>query len=154
METQYDSRVDTYEHIGKVNSYMLDCAINLANRGSAHDQSKLVSPEKEAFDQLPAKLKDFAYGSEEYKAALRELKPALEHHYAQNTHHPEHFKDGVGGMSLFDLIEMLMDWKAASERMKDGGNIARSIEINEERFGINPQLARIMRNTVAEMGWK
>jgi Family of unknown function (DUF5662) len=152
--SNYDSRIDTYPHIARVNELLGVCATKLIERGNAHDRSKLESPEKEAFDTLPAKLKDFKYGSDEYKAALKELGPALDHHYAQNTHHPEHFKDGVNGMSLFDVIEMVMDWKAGSERMKDGGNIARSIEINTERFGINPQLAAIMRNTVAEMGWK
>lgn len=150
----YDSRIDTYEHIGRVNELMGVCATNVIERGAVHDQSKLISPEKESFDSLVPKLKEMAYGSPEYKAALAELKPALEHHYAANHHHPEHFKDGVAGMSLFDVLEMLMDWKAASERMKDGGNIARSIEINTERFGIAPQLAQILKNTVAEMGWK
>lgn len=150
----YDSRIDTYEHITRVRALMSDCASNIVARGDDHDKSKLVSPEKEAFDALVPKLKDFAYGSEEYRACLREMKPALEHHYAANCHHPEHFKAGIDGMSLFDLLEMLMDWKAASERMKDGGNIARSIEINTERFGIAPQLASVLKNTVAEMGWK
>ena len=30
------------------------------------------------------------YGSDEYKACLTEMKPALDHHYAANRHHPEH----------------------------------------------------------------
>ncbi len=150
----YDSRIDTHEHINRVNTLMSECATNMLVRGVTHDKSKLISPERELFDSLVPKLKDFAYNSPEYKACLADLKPALEHHYAQNTHHPEHFAKGVDGMSLFDLVEMLMDWKAASERMKDGGNIARSIEINTDRFSINPQLAQILRNTVAEMGWK
>lgn len=153
-QPQYDSRIDTYAHIARVRELMNECAKKTIDRGDAHDQSKLVSPEKEAFDALVPKLKDFAYGSDEYRACLREIKPALEHHYAQNCHHPEHFKDGIAGMSLFDLVEMLMDWKAASERMKDGGNIARSIETNTERFTISPQLNQVLKNTVAEMGWK
>lgn len=152
--TTYDSRIDTYEHISRVRALMSDCATNIIARGDEHDKSKLISPEKDAFDVLTPRLKDFAYGSEEYKASLRELKPAIEHHYAANHHHPEHYDKGIAGMSLFDCVEMLMDWKAASERMKDGGNIARSIEINTERFEISPQLASILRNTVSEMGWK
>lgn len=154
MNQPYDSRIDTHEHIARVRALMSDCAHNVITRGDVHDASKLIAPEKEFFDSLVPKLKDFAYGSEDYKACLKELQPALEHHYAANHHHPEHFKDGVAGMSLFDILEMLMDWKAASERMKDGGNIARSIEINTERFTIHPQLAAILKNTVSEMGWK
>ena len=84
---------------------------------------------------------------------MAELGPALAHHYAANRHHPEHFANGVDGMNLFDVIEMLMDWKAATERMKDGGNIRRSLTINTGRFHLSPQTAAILRNTIEYMGW-
>jgi hypothetical protein len=42
---------------------------------------------------------------------------------------------------------MLCDWKAASERTKDG-DFAKSIEIGIERFKIDPQLAAILRNSI------
>lgn len=150
----YDSRVDTREHIQKVHGYLLDSAGIIANRGEIHDASKLVDPEKSAFDVLTPKLKEMAYGSEEYRACLREMKPALAHHYASNSHHPEHFNNGVSGMSLFDVVEMLMDWKAATERMKDGGDIYKSINYNAGRFAITPQLSQVLWNTAYEMGWE
>jgi len=46
------------------------------------------------------------------------MKPAIEHHYKNNRHHPEHFNNGIDEMNLVDLIELLCDWKAASERNK------------------------------------
>lgn len=49
-------------------------------------------------------------------------------------------------LDLFDLIEMLFDWKASSER-HNNGNILKSIEINAGRFEISPQLAKIFENT-------
>jgi hypothetical protein len=55
-------------------------------------------------------------------------------------------------MSLLDLLEMLCDWKAASERHADG-DIARSLRINRERFGIDGQLAAILENTAVELQW-
>jgi hypothetical protein len=58
----------------------------------------------------------------------------------------------VDGMSLLDVVEMLMDWKAASERHADG-DIWTSIDHNEQRFNLSPQLASILRNTAKEMGW-
>jgi len=122
-------------------------------RGLVHDASKLLEPEKTTFDTCTLKLKSMAYGSAEYKAALDELKPALDHHYANNSHHPEHYPNGIEGMSLFDVMEMFMDWKAATERMKNGGDIRRSLEINTERFKIDRQLATILVNTIREMGW-
>ena len=53
-------------------------------------------------------------------------------------------------MNLFDLIEMLVDWKAASER-HNNGNIRKSIEINGNRFNMSPQLIRIFENTVKDL---
>jgi hypothetical protein len=53
-------------------------------------------------------------------------------------------------MNLLDLVELLVDWKAASERHNDG-NIRKSIEINKTRYGIDSQLVKIFENTVKEM---
>lgn len=153
MEPAYDSRADTLAHIQRVKDLLFDCRLNLSNRGDDHDLSKLEEPEKSVFDACTAKLKAMAYGTPEYKEALKELGPALQHHYEANSHHPEHFANGVDGMSLFDVLEMLMDWKAATERMKDGGDIHRSLEINTGRFNLSPQLASILLNTITEMQW-
>lgn len=152
-EPAYDSRADTLAHIKRVNELLVKCAIDLQKRGMTHDDSKLVEPEKSGFDACTLKLKSLTYGSDEYKAALVELKPTLDHHYAANSHHPEHFSTGIQGMSLFDVMEMLMDWKAATERMKDGGDIRRSLEINKKRFNIEPQLEGVLYNTIIQMGW-
>jgi hypothetical protein len=56
-------------------------------------------------------------------------------------------------MSLLDILEMLCDWKAATERMKDGGDLKSSIVINRERFGMDELLTCILMNTAKEMGW-
>lgn len=152
--TPYDSTADTLAHIRRVNDLLLTACAGLQFRAKVHDNSKLVEPEKSTFDACTIKLKAIPYGSDEYKAALAELKPALDHHYAANPHHPEHHANGMDGMSLFDVVEMLMDWKAATERMKNGGDIWRSLEINRDRFKISPQLESILANTIREMGWK
>jgi hypothetical protein len=109
-----DSRIDTYQHIQTVQRFMGHAIRNLLDRQRVHDQSKLVSPEKEAFDELTPKLAGLTYGSDEYRACLRSMKPAISHHHAANSHHPEHFADGIKGMSLLDLVELICDWKAAT----------------------------------------
>lgn len=78
---------------------------------------------------------------------MKGLKPALDHHYANNMHHPEAHENGIDGMTLYDIVEMFLDWRAAVER-HDDGDIMKSIEHNEKRFKINPQLSQIFRNTV------
>lgn len=205
MTPEHDSRDDTLAHIHRVRELLAQCRDNLIVRSDKHDASKLEEPEKSAFDRLKAlSLSGMAYGSDEYRACLRAEKPAIEHHYKANSHHPEfypkedggqlafmlrataeaqkeqanaaigtepeaaklllsvakflrasadHMEAEINGMSLFDVLEMLMDWKAATERMKDGGDIHRSLEINTDRFKLSPQLASILANTIREMGW-
>ena len=136
----------TYKHISRIRNLINICCIELMKRGESHDQSKLVNPEIELFTEYTPKLANCTYGSDEYKQFLGNMKPALDHHYANNRHHPEHFKNGVDEMNLIDMVEMLCDWKAASERHNDG-NIRKSIENNANRFNMSPQLVKIFENT-------
>jgi hypothetical protein len=156
-----DSRVATYEHILIVQSKLALVIGDLMGRQLLHDQSKLASPEVEAFDEFTPKLATSTYGSEEYKSYLAAMKPALDHHYRMNSHHPEHFAfefgelnpqlvangEAIRDMSLLDLMEMLADWLAASMRHKDG-SISKSIEINQKRFGYSDELKQILINTL------
>lgn len=148
----YDSKIETLEHIKQVNTFMLDLARQLISRASVHDASKLLSPEKEAFDLVTPQLKNLTYGSEEYKASLDVLGEALKHHYAENEHHPEHYENGIDDMTLIDLVEMLCDWKAATLRHADG-DLYDSICKNQQRFKISQQLGQILINTAKAEGW-
>ena len=149
--SNYDSREDTTKHIMRVRKLVRRFRHLLNVRSINHDDSKMSSPEKETFDRVTPKLKSLTYGSAEYRKTLAEMKTALEHHYANNRHHPEHFENGIDEMTLVDVVEMLCDWKAASER-HDDGDIMKSIEINQERFNLSDQLANILKNTVLDMG--
>lgn len=146
----YDSTKDTLLHIKRVNELLLEFTKHLITRAQVHDQSKLESPEKEAFDIYTPKLAKLTYGSDEYKEALAGLGPALKHHYENNSHHPEFYGTGIKGMNLLDLVEMFFDWKAASERHEDG-DIMKSIDINQKRFEIPGELAQIFKNTANDM---
>jgi hypothetical protein len=147
----YDSAADTLRHIRRVNALLLDLATKLLERAAAHDESKLEAPEKAMFDEFTPLLRTLTYGSPEYDAARAAMGEALRHHYAHNSHHPEHYAAGINGMSLLDLVEMLVDWKAAGERHADG-DMAKSLEINRSRFG-EADLWLILQNTAREMGW-
>ena len=142
-----DSRIDTYHHIQVVRDLLRRIIVDLAHRQQVHDQSKLVSPEVEVFDEFTPKLKASTYGSDEYKSFLVTMKPALDHHYAANDHHPEHYAGGMLDMTLVSLLEMLVDWKAATMR-HDDGDIRESIEVNQKRFGYSDELKRIFLNTL------
>lgn len=148
----YDSTNDTKEHIRNVHFFIDQIRKNLFNRRECHDFSKLQSPEKEMFDRFTPLLRDLQYGSPEYKQALVDMGPALDHHYEHNSHHPEHWENGIEDMSLLDLIEMLADWKAAGMRHKTG-SLMDSLERNKVRFDISDPVYKILVNTAEELGW-
>ena len=146
MELDYDSKADTLLHIKRVNELLIEAASELLRRGKVHDNSKLESPEKELFDKYTQGLANCTYGSKEYNDFKDQLKPALTHHYANNSHHPEHYENGMNDYNLFDLLEMFLDWKASSERQNDG-NILKSIKINKQRFNYPDMIENIFKNT-------
>lgn len=151
-ELRYDSGGETIRHIDRVRELLGIVRKALQDRGFQHDKSKFAPEEKEVFDRVTPRLKGMTYGSDEYKASLAEMKPALDHHYANNSHHPEHYPNGINGMSLLDLVEMFCDWKAATERHADG-SLEKSIQINRKRFEMSDQLAEIFENTRRELHW-
>lgn len=148
----YDSTEDTIAHIERVAELIREDIEKLEFEARTHDWSKLVPPEKEAFDRETPLLKKLEYGSPEYKESLARLGEALQHHYAHNLHHPESFENGINDMTWVQIDVMLNDWKAATERMKDG-DIRKSITKNKERFGMSDQLTEILLNTVEARGW-
>lgn len=167
----------TQEHIRLVGGYLQKCVLSLFNRSRFHDASKFSEEEWLGFLESTEHLKSCTYGSDAYKAFLKDLQPTLDHHYANNKHHPEHFvkwscngcfteyqgempdrceqcgysqmqrEPDIAQMTLLDLLEMLCDWIAATARHADG-DILKSIEINQKRFGYSDELKAIMNNTV------
>ncbi len=145
----YDSREDTLKHITCVSGFIGEFIEALFYRLCNHDASKLKEPEKSVFDEFTPKLATSTYGSNEYKKYLEGMGEALNNHYSKNRHHPEYFNNSIKGMSLIDLCEMIADWKAATLRHNDG-DILKSIEINQKRFGYSDELKQILINTVED----
>jgi len=148
----YDSKEDTLKHIMRVRELLNFATDEITNRGLNHDASKLGNIEKPYFDEYTPKLASLKYGSEDYNQSLKELQVALDNHYDANSHHPEHHENGVNDMTLFDIIEMFFDWKAATER-HETGNIYESIAHNQGRHGISDQMCGIFINTAKYMKW-
>lgn len=142
MTNEHDTQ-QTRDHIARVQQLLTVLINDLEERAAMHDASKLLPPERDAF----ASIGHAAYGSPEYEANLIKLGPALEHHYACNSHHPQHYADGIDGMTLMDIVEMFADWKAASERHPANTFLGR------KRAGLCNQLYRIFQNTAKELGW-
>ncbi len=146
-QKQQQVNFETMRHIEMVRNLLSKVVVEILRRAELHDQSKLREPEVQLFSEFTEKLATTTYGSEEYEGCLEAIKPALDHHYAKNRHHPEHFKRGIDDMNLVDLVEMFCDWKSAAARHNDG-NLRKSIEINAGRYKIGKQLTRILENSV------
>ncbi len=153
MDEPYDSTEDTELHIATVQHRVEEIVNRIGEQVIFHDATKLLEPEKSIYDQLGPIHRRAPYGSPEHAAALALAKTALDHHYAHNRHHPQFHPNGIAGMTLIDLIEMLCDWKAAGEVHVDG-SLEQSITVNAERYDISEQLVSILENTRKAMGWK
>lgn len=151
--TMSSAEVVTYKHIKRVNELLGEAAKELIRRGNVHDASKF-SPEElgplEEMQKVVDTEGQVPYGSEEYKKRTAVLKPMIEHHYSLNSHHPEHYPNGIEGMNIFDVIEMVFDWKAASER---GEESTVNLTFSKERYNISDQLFSIIENTYQDLGY-
>jgi len=153
---KFDSEASTRKHIAQVGKYLCEVINELTSRIIGHDASKLSEEEKDIFDKYTPRLATSTYGSDEYKTFLKEMKPALDHHYKVNKHHPEchwiNCDSGLNKMNLIDIIEMLCDWKSATLR-HDDGDIYKSIEMNQKRFGYSDELKDILLITASDLGY-
>ena len=104
-------------------------------RAREHDRSKLQFDEFEGFARINKTARNHAYGTPEYTESLASENKeggCIALHFSRNAHHPE-FHQKPGFMGLLDLIEMVIDWKAAADTY--GTNTLRaSIKIQRARF--------------------
>lgn len=181
--TRDDVMRETLKHVRRVGDLLAMCIGELTRRAIHHDDSKFSEQEFPAFAEATPQLKGLTYGSEEYKAELRTIKPAIEHHYKHNSHHPEYFArfecssclqrhteeqlTGCGkcgcnvyevttaGVDGMDLLDVLemLCDWKAAGERHADGSLEKSFDVNRSRFGISPQLETIMRNTATRLGW-
>ena len=126
------TQIQTTIHRFWVFYYLSKFCSKLLWRSLIHDLDKYKWKEAKHFAKTIFDLKSSTYGSDEHKKLLKEIGPAIKHHYSRNRHHPE-FHSKFINMNITDKIEMVCDWKAATRRHTDG-DIKKSIEINQKRF--------------------
>lgn len=137
-------------------SHMLDVSNNIGRviseltlRQELHDESKLTYDEMNSLtvlERFKVMSGDYApLGSEAYKRRMKVLAPMLKHHYANNSHHPEHHTDGIDGMDLIDMIEMFCDWVAAA---KARDSRTPNFDVLQEKYDLSDQLCNIFENSL------
>lgn len=125
--------VTIQRHITTVQKHLNKFVSRLQQRAIEHDLSKLSKDEFAGFVEVNQIARLYPYGSQEYKDSLKDNQ-TIALHFSRNSHHPEYYiKHGVNDMTILDWIEMVTDWKAASETY---GNTSfeDSLEIQRKRF--------------------
>lgn len=145
---------DTLKHKFYIMRFMFTIAFRLMWRAIVHDASKLNWKEEGHLYAAVtvAHFKNVTYNSDEYKRLKLLIKPAADHHYKSNSHHPEFYGDppSVKPMSALDEIEMICDWLAASKRHHDGNPI-KSVEINAEKFDYGTERIEFYKKLITEI---
>lgn len=138
----------TQGHIYNVRKLINKFADVLRTKGDLHDQSKLEEPEIYGWAAMDLEPR-YAYGSHEYFDKLNRFADVFKHHYAVNTHHPEHFKNPEQEMTLVDMIEMLCDWFAYKQDVSLEEGIA-LIYDQCDRFKFSKTIRNLLINTYTE----
>lgn len=97
-DNTFDSSKNTLTHIRKVNENIIKFCQEMLQRAMVHDQSKLEEFEKPLIDEHSQELYSHVYGSPGYMKVLDKMRPAIAHHEANNTHHVEHYSNGIEGL--------------------------------------------------------
>lgn len=136
-------------HQALVRRYLFRLVSQLQERALLHDLSKLQLDEFTGFVEINRVAREHKFGSPEYKASLG-TNEAVKLHLSRNSHHPEFYRDGIKDMSLLDLVEMVIDWLAASETY---GQISfgESLQIQKERFGMSDEQYRLIQLIAEEV---
>ena len=144
--------IDTInKHRKRVFDLMAKISQDVMQRGNDHDLSKYDETELPTYARVIEEFEKCPYGSVGYWRAKDSLGDTVKHHHEKNRHHPEHFHNGIDGMNLVDLLEMLCDWKSATQNHPEHpGDMQNSIKIAIEKYKISPQLAQVLYNTMKD----
>jgi len=109
----------------------------LERRAIEHDASKMLDDEFAGFARINAIARVHKFGSEEYKASMKQEKATIDLHFSRNSHHPErpkliadadplahddfHYWNArdAARMTFLDVIEMVCDWWGARKGYDD-----------------------------------
>jgi len=152
MKPELEVLTDIIQHIAEVQENLAQIRFELEKRGYAHDRTKYLEEEFDAFVETRPKFKNADYGSKEYQACVDQIQPAIDHHYKNNRHHPAYHKNGFADMNLIDILEMLADWKAASRR-SNNLSFEESLPIAFEKYSIPKNMQQHIINTLKYLGW-
>jgi hypothetical protein len=148
---------------------------DVERRSLTHDASKMLDDEFAGFARINAIARVNKFGSEEYKASMRQERATIDLHFSRNSHHPERptllgdaaeterglpddytywsARDGAR-MTFLDVIEMVCDWWGARKGYGDSRTWAESVELNFKSTGhlLSTEQMWLARDVAAFLG--
>lgn len=135
------------DHKKKVKDRMLFLAKEIIKRAEEHDDSKLKPPEINWLIEMDKEPK-VEYGTPEYFEKIKKWDKFFKHHYKNNNHHPAHYNEqGVYGMTIVDLVEMMCDVISYIKELHVY-QASKIIKEQKERFDMDEGIAQILINTL------
>jgi hypothetical protein len=129
---------------------------DMERRSLTHDASKMLDDEFSGFARINAIARVNKFGSEEYKASMKQERATIDLHFSRNSHHPERPRligeaaeterglpddatywsaHGAAAMTFLDVIEMVCDWWGARKGYGDSRTWRESVELNFKSKG-------------------
>ena len=149
----YEKR--TKEHIKRVQKNLHTIAeerndlnkVQLMARVKEHDKSKYSEKEKIPYIWLTWWYKEKNEGRKfEYPNGIKEkIKIATKHHIDINKHHPQ-AHSSIDKMSDIDIAEMIADWAAMSQELKD--NLKAWTDKSVKKFKFNEKQTKLIYELV------
>lgn len=141
--------ITIFRHVAIVRKNLAKISNALNERARVHDLSKFSEDEFAGFVEVNRIAREHPYGSKEYVESLKDNK-VIELHFSRNSHHHEYYPHGVADMSLLDIIEMVADWKAASETYGQT-SFADALEFQRKRFDLTDSQMWLIRLIAKEL---
>lgn len=135
-----------YHHKFVVLQYLVPIIQELIKRAETHDNSKFSEEEFRGLLSVLDEVRAHPFGTPEYDEMRKKHEKLFYTHYKKNRHHPEFHPNGIEDMDLVDLLELVVDWKAASLR-NENPSVENSIKIGAEKYNIPPILMKVLMNT-------
>lgn len=141
--------VFTILHQRLVQEQMLKISQEIERRATNHDNSKLsLTDEFEGLCEINYIAREQGFGSPAYQESLKS--EMIRHHWANNDHHPEHF-GSIDKMGLFQVIEMVCDWKAVS--IQKNLDFSKMLEEQQVRFIFTLEQQYLINLIVEVLAW-
>ena len=145
------------KHSQGVGLLLMKVCKELMVRSITHDASKVLEEDLDRHIEAAQKKQELiekhgmTHGDDMDRKFKEEYKDLVEEHVRRNRHHVEYHTNGILDMDLMDVLEMLLDWCQSAADNGDDVEENNSIGINAKKYGIDPQLTCILRNTVRNL---